>query len=100
MQKISVYWRDIPSQVIIKRGRTRGKAPLPLHFQEAIDRAAMKAGRGGSDAYIADWRRETVPLEAAGELDAIAAQEALDLESQYSEERLKALVANLGLEPA
>ncbi|MFT4824463.1 MAG: hypothetical protein ACJAUG_000493 [Halioglobus sp.] len=99
MQKISVYWRDIPSQVIIKRGRTRGKAALPLRYQEAIDRAAMKAGRGGSDAYIADWRRETAPLEATGELDELAAQAASDLESLYSDERLKALVANLGLEP-
>lgn len=98
MQKISVYWRDIPSQVIIKRGRTRGKAALPLRYQEAIDRAAMKAGRGGSDAYIADWRRETVPLEATGELDALAVQAASELESLYSDERLKALVANLGLE--
>ncbi|MFK8049622.1 MAG: virulence factor [Halioglobus sp.] len=100
MQKISVYWRDIPSQVIIKRGRTRGKAALPLRFQEAIDRAAMKAGRGGSDAYIADWRRETVPLEASGEPEALAAQAASDWETQYDDERLKALVANLGLEPA
>ena len=28
MQKILVYWRDIPAQVIIKRGRSRGKAAL------------------------------------------------------------------------
>ena len=99
MQKISVYWRDIPSQVIVKRGRQRGKAPLPIRFQEAIDRAAMKAGRGGSEAYIADWRRETTALAGEGELEQLAREEAIALEAQYGDERLKSLVANLGLEP-
>jgi hypothetical protein len=98
MQKILVFWRDIPSQVIIKRGRTRGKAALPQRFQEAIDRAAMTADRGGSEAYIADWRRETTALSAQGELEKLAQGEALALESQYDDARLKVLVKNRGLE--
>jgi Virulence factor len=98
MQRILVFWRDIPSQVIIKRGRIRGKAALPQRFQEAIDRAAMTADRGSSEAYIADWRRETTALSAQGDPGELAAQEALALEAQYDDERLKVLVKNRGLE--
>jgi hypothetical protein len=28
---------------------------LSQRFQEAVDRAAMRAGKGSSDAYLADW---------------------------------------------
>ena len=55
---ITVYWRDIPSQVIAKKGRTTSKVQLSHRFQEAIDRAAMRAGEGSSDAYLREWRRE------------------------------------------
>jgi hypothetical protein len=96
-RKICVYWRDIPSQVIVQRGRQREKTLLSARFQEAIDRAAMRAGKGGSDAYIAEWRREANPCEANGELRQIAEQEAAKLESAYSDERLLALIRNHGL---
>ena len=98
MQKIRVYWRDIPSQVIIKRGRLRAKAPLTQRFQVAIDRAAMTAGRGSSEAYVADWRRETTSISGDGDLGQLAESEALMLEYQYDDDRLKQLVANRGLE--
>ena len=38
-----VYWRDMPAQVIVGKGRRGSKAPLPERFEQAIDRAAMKA---------------------------------------------------------
>lgn len=98
MQKIQVYWRDIPSQVIIKRGRLRGKAVLPQRFQAAIDRAAMTAGRGSSEAYIADWRREATSISTDGDLNQLAEIEAVMLENQYDDQRLKQLVSNRGLE--
>jgi hypothetical protein len=97
MEKILVYWRDIPAQVIIKRGRERGKAELSLRFQEAIDRAAMRAGKGGSDAYMADWRRVRSTATGAGDLQELARQEASALEESYGETRLAQLVANKGL---
>ena len=93
---IFVYWRDIPSQVIVQRGRQREKSLLSARFQEAIDRAAMRAGKGGSDAYIAEWRRETVPCDAVGELRPIAECEAARLEAEFSDERLLELVRNHG----
>ena len=64
MQRIDVFWRDIPSQILIKRGRERGKYLLEHRFQAAIDRAAMRAGKGGSDAYLDEWRRATTAIDS------------------------------------
>jgi hypothetical protein len=97
MQKIIVYWRDIPAQVIIKRGRERGKVQLGLRFQEGIDRAAMRAGKGGSEEYLADWRRESSSIQGSGDLQSMARDEAVQIESGYSEELLSQLVANNGV---
>ena len=41
---IVISWRDIPSQVVVKAGRQAEKLMLSHRFQEAIDRAAMRAG--------------------------------------------------------
>ena len=54
---IVISWRDIPAQVLVKRGREVAKVQLSQRFQEAVDRAAMRAGKGSSDAYLADWKR-------------------------------------------
>ena len=96
IKKICVYWRDIPSQVIVQRGRQREKSMLSARFQEAIDRAAMRAGKGSSDAYIAEWRRETARCDAEGDLRQIALLEASRLESEFSDDRLNALIRNHG----
>ena len=95
-RKICVYWRDIPSQVIVQRGRQREKSMLSARFQQAIDRAAMRAGKGGSDAYIAEWRRVTSPCDSDGELRQIAEREVERLESEFSDEVLLALIRNHG----
>ena len=44
-----ISWRDIPAQVVVKRGRETAKVQLSARFQEAVDRAAMRAGKGASD---------------------------------------------------
>ena len=49
---VIIYWRDIPSQVTVQEGRKRAKKLLPARFQEAIDRAAMRAKKIDSDAYL------------------------------------------------
>ena len=102
MQKIEVFWRDIPAQILVKSGRARGKAMLSHRFQAAIDRAAMKAGKGGSAEYLDDWRRVTSPLEAQGSPQELAQQFADAIEAEYSNADIAALVANKGLkvEPA
>lgn len=98
VKKILVYWRDIPSQVIVQRGRRREKVMLSDRFQQAIDRAAMRAGKGGSGAYLEKWRRETTTLNAAGELRQIARAEARRLEQAFSEERLEGMIREHGRE--
>ena len=42
---ITVFWRDIPSQVMSRKGRETSKILLSERFQDAIDRAAMRAGK-------------------------------------------------------
>ncbi|SLN14206.1 virulence factor [Roseisalinus antarcticus] len=90
-----VYWRDIPAQVIAGRGRRAVKIPLTERFEQAIDRAAMKSGAAGTDAYLAEWRKapaETVPGDDQDAADRTAAR----LEDEYDHERLKALIGNDG----
>ena len=96
MQRIDILWRDIPSQVLIKRGRDRGKYMLSARFQEAIYRAAMRAGKGGSDAYLDEWRRVTTAIEAEGALADIAAQLGQEIEAQYSDEDVTRLAKQNG----
>jgi hypothetical protein len=97
MQKILVYWRDIPAQVLVKRGRVRGKAILSHRFQAAIDRAAMRAGKGGSEEYLADWRRETSAVVADGSPQSIADELANEIEQRFTDEDIKALVKSKGI---
>ena len=91
---IRIYWRDIPSQVMAKAGRKAEKVMLPDRFQQAIDRAAMRAGKGGSDAYMEDWRRERTPCGA--ELRAEAERAAEALIADFDEERLERVVKAKG----
>ena len=88
---ITVYWRDIPAQVIGRAGRSGGvKRVLAPRFQEAIDRAAMRAGRGSSDHYLADWRRESRPCE--GDLERAVEAEVARLEGAFPQDALDATV--------
>ena len=100
MQRIDVYWRDIPSQVLIKRGRERGKYLLSHRFQAAIDRAAMRADKGGSDAYLEEWRRVTTSIESASTPHALAEALGRSIEQQFSDDDLARLVANKGFDKA
>lgn len=90
-----VYWRDIPAQVIVGKGRRGSKEPLPERFEQAIDRAAMKVGAADADAYLAEWRKGE-PYEVAGEPDEVAAAEAARINEHYDQARIKALIDNDG----
>lgn len=90
-----VYWRDIPAQVIVGKGRKGSKAPLSDRFEKAIDRAAMKADAHDTDAYLGEWRKAD-PFSVAGEPSEIAAAEVARLERDYDAARLRALVENDG----
>ena len=90
-----VYWRDIPAQVIVGKGRKAAKVQLNERFEQAIDRAAMKTGAAGTDDYLAEWRK-AAPYDVAGEQDDIAKSEAARIEVEYDKTRLLALIENDG----
>ncbi len=93
---ITIYWRDIPAQVMGRKGRTTAfKRVLGPRFQRAIDRAAMRAGRGSSDHYLDDWRRESRPCEKA--LEQAVNDEASRLESAFPPDVLEVVVRANGL---
>ncbi|MBD3678188.1 MAG: virulence factor [Rhodobacteraceae bacterium] len=90
-----VYWRDIPAQVIVGKGRRGAKAQLPERFEQAIDRAAMKAGASDTDAYLSEWRKAD-PFSVDGDPQDVANAEAARLDAEYGPDRIKALVGNNG----
>ena len=92
---VVVYWRDIPAQVIVGKGRRGQKRVLPERFEQAIDRAAMKVGAGDTDAYLAEWRK-AAPYSVEGDDAAVADAEATRLDAEYDRDRIKALIANDG----
>ena len=96
VKQILIYWRDIPAQVIVQRGRKREKVVLSTRFQEAIDRAAMRAGKGSSDAYLSEWRRISSTIESDAALREIAEQQVSRLESEFSDELLLQMIRNHG----
>ncbi|WP_425090416.1 virulence factor [Tropicimonas sp. S265A] len=90
-----VYWRDIPAQVIVGKGRRAAKRQLSERFEQAIDRCAMKVGARDTDAYLAEWRKAD-PVTMDGDASEIAEAEHARLETTYDAEKLKALIERDG----
>lgn len=91
----TVYWRDIPAQVIAKERRDTAKAVLSERFAEAIDKAAMRADMAGTDAYLEQWRR--VVVNCSHDLQAAVNEAAAALEAEFDDARLEALIKNGGV---
>jgi hypothetical protein len=98
-QLVTVYWRDIPAQVIAERGRGRkresAKIELSDRFAKAIDAAAMRGDAADTDSYLADWRRSD-PADCGEDLEAEAKAVAESIETAYDAERLRALIKTGG----
>ena len=84
--------------MVAKAGRETAKVQLSGRFQQAIDAAAMRAGLIGTDAYLAEWRRESRPC--GDDLRAEADDEAQRLEAAYSDEDLDHLARTGGVREA
>lgn len=92
-----IFWRDIPTQIVMGRGRKARKQQLSDRFMVAVDKAAMAAGLATTDAYLAQWRK--VPFRPENpavppRMDDIARK----LEQDYPTSRLAELARNGGLE--
>ncbi len=93
---ITVYWRDIPAQVIARKGRkTSFKKELHPRFQHAIDRAAMRARKESEDAYLADWRRESEPC--GNDLEKTVDEVVTRLETEWTVELLDTVARRGGV---
>ena len=95
----TISWRDIPAQLTARVGDEQHKVLLHARFQHAIDRAAAVAGLTSTNDYVQEWRTASTPLspgDVAAQLDQLCAS----IENEYPRDRLEALVANGGLEPA
>ncbi len=93
---ITVYWRDIPAQVIARKGRkTAFKKELHPRFQRAIDRAAMRARKETEDAYLADWRRESEPC--GDDLEGTMNEAVTRLETEWTVELLDTVARRGGV---
>jgi hypothetical protein len=92
---VIVYWRDIPAQVIVGKGRKASKIQLPERFEQAIDRAAMKIGAEDTDSYLAEWRKAE-SYSVNGEPDLIAKSEATRIDTKYTKQKIKQLIDNDG----
>ena len=98
-QVVTLYWRDIPAQVVAEKGRGRkreqAKIELNRRFALAIDEAAMRDGADSTDDYLADWRRGD-PVECSDELEAEACRVAERLEAEFDGKLLAELVNSGG----
>lgn len=94
-----IYWRDIPAQVRVGRGRRAARAVLPERFEQAIDRVAMKIGATEGDAYMAEWR-DVIEAHEGADAQSVADQKAAALDAAYDKSRLKKLIDNDGFAPA
>jgi hypothetical protein len=93
---ITVYWRDIPAQVIARQGRkTSFKRELHPRFQHAIDRAAMRARKESEDAYLADWRSESEPC--GDDLEKTLNETVVRLETEWTVELLDTVARRGGM---
>ena len=98
---ITLFWRDIPAQVIAETGRGRNrqqsKIELPRRFAIAIDAAAMKDGADSTDDYLAEWRRSE-PVSCGDDLYVEATKLAAHIEAKYPAERVRKLVESGGFD--
>ncbi len=92
----TIWWRDIPAQVVAKGGRASSKVVLHPRFQVAIDKAANRAGMREYNAYIGEWRKTFEPC-SDDDLEAVVKAEAERLETEYTKHHLAELIQSGGV---
>ena len=95
-QVVYIFWRDIPAQFIVGKGRQAKKVKLPDRFEKAIDRCAMKLNFTDTDSYLKEWRK-TSPIYCEGSLEDIIEMENKRFEVDYNNMKLNQLIENGGV---
>ena len=90
-QVVYIFWRDIPAQFIVGKGRQAKKVKLPDRFEKAIDMCAIKLNFTDTDSYLKEWRK-TSPTPREGSLEEVIRRENERFETDYSNKRLNALI--------
>ena len=96
-QLITIWWRDIPMQVIARDGRRSAKRVLDKRFQFAVDKAAMNSGKKSYGDYIEEMKRAERPC--GDDVEAEADAEMARLDAAYTKTVLHALIASGGEGP-
>ena len=96
-QLITIWWRDIPMQVIARDGRRSAKRVLDKRFQFAVDKAAMNSGKKSYGDYIDEMKRDERPC--GDDIEAEADTEMARIESVYTKTVLHGLIASGGVGP-
>jgi hypothetical protein len=92
----TIWWRDIPAQVLAREGRSQSKQVLHPRFQVAIDKAAARAGKSTYNDYIEEWRRVQRPCGDDLEAEVVAEADRLDV--AYPKHHLAELIQSGGVE--
>jgi len=99
MKLTIIKWRDIPTQVMIKKSRREvEKLQLDNRFMEAVDSAATVGDSTDADAYLTDWHNEVTEI-ADGDLKEPVETKAAELEAEFTDEVLLSYVNNAGYKP-
>ena len=86
-----MYWQDIPCQIKAWDENDTVKKMLPARFQEAIDSAAVAAGKTETDAYLDGWqwgKKQERPGTAEAVVEAVLAE----LDAAYPKGKLQELI--------
>ena len=94
---VTIWWRDIPMQVIAREGRRSAKRVLNKRFQFAVDKAAMNSGKKSYGDYIEEMKRAERPC--GDDVEAEADAEMARLDAAYTKAVLHALIASGGEGP-
>jgi hypothetical protein len=95
---VTIWWRDIPTQVNGVNGTLIEKYQLSHRFLWSAQRAAKKADLMDAHSFTEQSRRTSVPFDpASSDLLATVMAEAAQLEELYDDDRLTRLVEAGGL---
>ena len=99
MKLTIIKWRDIPTQVMIKKSRQEvEKIQLDRRFMEAVDSAATIAGASDNETYLNEWNNELIEIPN-GNMKEMVVSKAAELDSEFTLDVLLDYVSNGGYKP-